>query len=123
MEQFDLWLMIALAPVAFVQNAVFTLVSRSRASADLVRHFKAALASNGIWLVTSLFVWRGFWPLFYDAEWWPFVVMGAIYVISTASGSVFMMAANLGRFEGRTGPLGWVHRVLVEKDSAQVGKR
>jgi hypothetical protein len=123
MEQFDLWLMIVLAPVAFVQNAVFTLVSRSRAAANLPRHFKAALASNGVWLVTSLFVWRGFWPLFYDAQWWPFVVMGCIYTLSTAAGSTCMMAANLGRFKGRPWGLAYIHRLLVETDSSQVGKR
>ena len=122
MEEFDLWMMIALAPIAFVQNAVFTLVSRSRASADLKRHAVAALGSNSIYLVTSLFVWRGFWPLFYDSAWWPFVVMAAIYTVSTAAGSVFMMAANLGRFEDVRG-LQWVHRILNEKGGSRVGSR
>lgn len=122
MESFDLWLMLALAPIAFIQNAAFTLVSRSRASADLWRHFKAALASNGIYLVTSLFVWRGFWPLFYDAAWRPFFVMAAIYTISTAAGSVAMMAASLGYFYDVPG-LHWAHRLFVEDGRSRVGSR
>jgi len=121
-ETFDLWLMLVLAPVAFIQNAVFTLVSRSRASADLKRHAVAALLSNGVWLVTSLFVWRGFWPLFYGSEWGPFFIMAVIYTVSTAAGSVFMMAANLGRFEHVRG-LGWIHRILNEKGGSRVGSR
>lgn len=117
----DLWLL-GIIPIAFIQNAIFTLVSRSRGSADLSRHFKAAIGSNGIYLVTSLFVWRAFWPLFYESDWQPFITLAVIYTLSTAAGSVFMMAAAIGRFENVRG-LKWVHALFAEKGKSRVGSR
>lgn len=120
--EFSIWYLFILAPIAFIQNAVFTLVSRSRASADIRRHAKAAVLSNGIYMITQVFVWGGFWSLFNGGSWQNMLAMAAVYTVSTASGSCFMMAANLGRFENVRG-LSWIHRHLVEKGKEQVGAR
>lgn len=116
MPEWILWL-VALIPVAFVQNAVFTLVSRSRNSGDPRYHFKAALASNSVWLVCQVFVWKGFWSFFSTGDIWPMVAMGVVYTLSTTAGSVWMMKANLGHYKS---PL---LNFLAEKGQKLVGSR
>jgi hypothetical protein len=46
-----MWLMWPL--VLLAQNFAFTFVSRARSSASLLRHAKASLMSNGIWIVSQ----------------------------------------------------------------------
>jgi hypothetical protein len=92
---FAMWLM-ALAGVAFIQNAVFTLVSRSRNGADFKYHRYCAWGSNGIWLLCQTFIWRGFWEVFNNESYGVGAVMALVYTFATAEGSVFMMKMNLG---------------------------
>jgi hypothetical protein len=40
--------------VLLAQNFAFTFVSRARSSASIVRHAKASLMSNGIWIVSQI---------------------------------------------------------------------
>lgn len=40
--------------VLLAQNFAFTFVSRARSSASLMRHAKASLMSNGIWIVSQI---------------------------------------------------------------------
>lgn len=118
-----LWLAL-LVPVAFTQNAVFTLVSRSRNSGDPARHRWAAYASNGVWLLCNGLVFRGFWSFFESGSWWAMVVMGVVYTLSTAEGSVRMMELNLGYYHNSTNPLlHFFDKLFNEKGRSQVGKR
>jgi hypothetical protein len=110
--------LIVLAIVSFIQNMVFTAVSRSRNSGDPRRHFYFAIASNGIWFVTS---WVILFPVLFktimEEQWHMQLIVMVIYVVSTSLGSVFMMKLNLGEY--RISWLNW----LVEKGKGQVGKR
>jgi hypothetical protein len=118
-----LWLVL-LAPTAFVQNAVFTLVSRSRNSGDPRRHRWAAYASNGIWLLCQVLVWRGFWEFYNNGDLWAMLLMGMVYTLSTAEGSVRMMEMNLGHYQDSRNPvLRFLDGVFNERGRSQVGKR
>jgi hypothetical protein len=94
-----LWLVV-LIPVAFIQNMVFTAVSRSRNSGDPHYHRWWAYASNGIWLVCQFFIWKHFWAAFSEADYLAMACMAVIYTISTAEGSVFMMREMLKQESG-----------------------
>ena len=94
-----IWL-VALIPVAFVQNMVFTAVSRSRNSGDPSYHRWWAYASNGIWLVCQFFIWKHFWAAFSEADYLAMALMAVIYTLSTAEGSVYMMRKMLAKETG-----------------------
>lgn len=78
------------AAVLFFQNISFTYVSRARNSGSLIRHIKAALFSNGIWIFSNMLMLG---PLFdyltgkhgIAAQ----AATGALYTVSTVSGGVF----------------------------------
>lgn len=95
-----MWLL-ALIPVAFLQNMVFTAVSRSRNSGDPSYHRRWAYLSNSIWLVCQFFIWKHFWAAFNGSEWIPMAIMVLFYTASTAEGSVFMMKKMLAKEEGK----------------------
>lgn len=83
-----------LAVCAFFQNMAFTWVSRSRNSGDPYYHRKAAYCSNGIWFVTHFLVLRQVWEVLEDdisSGWWKLLILGIVYAIATAEGSVLMM--------------------------------
>jgi hypothetical protein len=44
----------AWAAVLFFQNVSFTYVSRARSSGSIVRHLKASIFSNGIWIFSQM---------------------------------------------------------------------
>jgi len=89
-----LWIL-ALIPVAFIQNMVFTAVSRSRNSGDPQYHRWWAYGSNSVWLLCQVFIWKGFWGAFNDADYLTMVVMAFVYIVSTTEGSVVMMRRML----------------------------
>lgn len=89
-----LWIL-ALIPVAFVQNMVFTAVSRSRNSGDPEYHRWWAYGSNSVWLLCQVFIWKGFWGAFNDADYLSMGVMAFVYIVSTTEGSVYMMRRML----------------------------
>lgn len=107
--------LILLAIVGFFQNAIFTLVSRSRNSGDPQRHFFAAICSNGIWFITTFVL---IIPQILDevasGEWSQVALVGGVYAVATAAGSWAMMKVNLGH---------WYIPFLTEKDKARVGQR
>jgi hypothetical protein len=84
-----------LAAVAFAQNAVFTAVSRSRNSGDPAYHRRWAYASNGIWFVANVLIWRQVWRAIETGEWWYLAISFAVYVVATSEGSVMMMRRML----------------------------
>ena len=90
-----------LAVVAFIQNMMFTLTSRSRNSADPNYHRYCAWGSNGIWYLCFLFIWANIWTAAREGSWWYIGVIGIVYTIATAEGSVYMMKRLLKREKGK----------------------
>jgi hypothetical protein len=82
------WL--AWAVVLFFQNISFTYVSRARSSGSLVRHLKASIFSNGIWIFSNMLMLG---PMFeyltgkhgVSEQ----ILSGAVYTVSCVSGSLF----------------------------------
>lgn len=93
--------LILLAVVAFIQNAAFTWVSRSRNSGDPDYHRWAAYCSNGIWFLTNILIWRQVWQAIESGSWWLLVAAGVIYCIATSEGSVLMMKRLLKSEKGK----------------------
>lgn len=85
-----LWLM-ALGPVAFVQNMFFTLVSRSRNSKDTDYHRYCAWGSNGVWFVCQVMIVKNVWTAIHAGQWWYAILAGIVYSYFTTEGSVLMM--------------------------------
>ena len=97
-----MWLELAiLAVVAFVQNMAFTWVSRSRNSGDPAYHRWAALASNGVWFITTLLIWNQLWAALTTGDWWRIAATGLVYVVATTEGSVLMMKILLKSETGK----------------------
>jgi len=108
-----MWLII-LAMLAFVQNMAFTLVSRSRNSADPGYHRYCAWGSNGIWFLCQVCIVKSIWSAIEAGNYWYVLAAGIIYTLSTTEGSVFMMKRLLKTEKGarRVGARGdeWVGR-------------
>lgn len=85
-----IWLA-ALAPVAYVQNMFFTLVSRSRNSKDVSFHRKAAWGSNGVWFACQVMIVKNIWAAIGAGQWWYAILAGIVYAIFTTEGSCHMM--------------------------------
>jgi hypothetical protein len=95
-----LWLL-AIAPVAFVQNMTFTLVSRSRNSADPDYHRKCAWLSNGTWFICYVLIMKNIWDPIMAGQWLHVGLALAVYTRATAEGSVFMMKKLLKSEKGK----------------------
>ena len=94
-------LLIVLAVVSFCQNMVFTLVSRSRNSADPNYHRWCAYLSNSVWFVCQLIVIKQVWTSLTTGNW---LLLGGtfiVYSICTAEGSVTMMKILLKKEKGK----------------------
>lgn len=94
-----LWLL-ALIPVAFVQNMFFTLVSRSRNSADPNYHRKCAWGSNGVWFICQVLIVKNIWSAIHNGNWLYALLAGVIYALATTEGSVMMMKRLLKTEKG-----------------------
>lgn len=57
---FSVWFWLVWAVFLVWQNYAFTFVSRARNSGSLKRHMVAALQSNGVWFLQTLFVFSAF---------------------------------------------------------------
>jgi len=113
-----MWLII-LAVLAFIQNMAFTLVSRSRNSADPGYHRFCAWGSNGIWFLCQVCIVKSIWSAIEAGNYWYVLAAGIIYTLSTTEGSVFMMKRLLKTEKGkrRVGARGdeWVGKVTRAK--------
>ncbi|MHC4643960.1 MAG: hypothetical protein ACYTBJ_00560 [Planctomycetota bacterium] len=97
-EQF--WWLLAMAPVAFVQNMFFTLVSRSRNSADPDYHRYCAWGSNGVWFMCQVLIVKNVWAAIHNGNWWYAALAALIYTVATTEGSVLMMKRLLKTEKG-----------------------
>lgn len=95
-----LWLM-ALGPVAFVQNMFFTLVSRSRNSKDTDYHRYCAWGSNGVWFVCQVMIVKNVWTAIHAGQWWYAILAGIVYSYFTTEGSVLMMKKLIRSEKGK----------------------
>lgn len=96
------WLTIAaIAIVSFIQNMVFTAVSRSRNSGDPKYHRRCAYFSNGIWFVCQFFIWSRIWKAFDNGNLIELIPVAIVYVLATAEGSVVMMKILLKKETGK----------------------
>jgi len=93
--------LLLLSIFSFIQNMAFTAVSRSRNSGDPRYHRWCAYASNTVWFITHFLVLRHVWEVFDSGEWWKLIVVGVVYGISTAEGSVLMMKRLLKSETGK----------------------
>jgi len=93
---------ILLIVVSYIQNMVFTAVSRSRQSANLPMHFMWAIASNAIWFFCNFFL---LFPVIFDTmmegDLLSRMLVGGVYGVSTALGSVTMMKLMLKYVKGK----------------------
>lgn len=95
-----IWLL-ALAPVAFVQNMFFTLVSRSRNSQDPDYHRFCAWGSNGVWFVCQVMIVKNIWGAIHAGQWWYAIAAGVVYALATTEGSVLMMKRLIASEKGK----------------------
>lgn len=72
------------------QNYAFTFVSRARNSGSLKRHMIAALQSNGVWFVQTLFVFTAFKAIIEGRYGWGMALFAALYYTAfTMTGSIY----------------------------------
>ncbi len=85
------------------QNYAFTYVSRARNSGSLRAHVLAALQSNGVWFLQSLFVYSAFMKIL-QGEYgiWTAVVAAFYYTTFTMAGSLFAHWRALHKEKGAT---------------------
>lgn len=100
MELGNLVMLLLLAGVAFVQNMFFTLVSRSRNSADVSYHRFCAWGSNGVWFVCQVLIVKNIWEAIANNQWWYALTAGIVYALATTEGSCFMMRRLLRTEKG-----------------------
>lgn len=76
--------------VLLAQNFAFTFVSRARSSASLLRHAKASLMSNGIWIVSQGILLGPMLTYLTGQHGVPKMVFAElVYTTSTMSGSLY----------------------------------
>jgi short subunit fatty acids transporter len=97
----DLAILALLGSVAFIQNAAFTWVSRSRNSGDVQYHAWASICSNGIWFVTNFLIAGQVFKAIESGSYQFLIVAGLVYVLATTLGSVLMMARLLKTEKGK----------------------
>lgn len=96
-----LLMLLLLACVAFVQNMFFTLVSRSRNSADPNYHRYCAWGSNGVWFICQVLIVKNVWAAIHEGKWWYALAAGLVYAAATTEGSVLMMKRLLKSEKGK----------------------
>lgn len=83
------------------QNYAFTFVSRARNSASLKRHMMAALQSNGVWFVQTLFVFTAFKRIIEGEYGWGMALFAALYYTAfTMAGSIYAHYCALKKEQG-----------------------
>jgi hypothetical protein len=82
------WLLWAI--VLFFQNISFTYVSRARSSGSLVRHLKASIFSNSIWIFSNMLMLGPMFEYLTGKHGRGLqVVSGVVYTVACVGGSIF----------------------------------
>jgi hypothetical protein len=83
------------------QNYAFTFVSRARNSGSLRRHMVAALQSNGVWFIQTLFVFTAFKAIIEGRYGWRMALFAALYYTAfTMAGSIYAHHRALNKESG-----------------------
>jgi hypothetical protein len=98
---YEIFMLLAFAGLAFVQNMAFTWVSRSRNSGDANYHRYAAWCSNGIWLLTNGVIFSYLSRAIASGDFTWLLVAGVVYIVATTEGSVLMMKLLLKTETGK----------------------
>jgi len=85
-----------------LQNASFTLVSRARNSDSLFYHALASIPSNGVWFLSQFILIDNMVRIIRDSDWWFGVLVGAVYVVGTMTGSLGMHWIALHHIEKKS---------------------
>lgn len=94
-----LWLG-AIAVGGYLQNMAHTWSGRSKNGGDPRYHLWAALASNGVWILSWSLIWHQMWTIFKGFDLVGFVIFAVVYTLSTSMGSVHAMSILLKRESG-----------------------
>lgn len=85
------------------QNYAFTFVSRARNSGSLKRHLIAALQSNGVWFLQTIFVFTAFQNIMFGGYGWGLTIAAVIcYTFFTMLGSLYAHYRALKKESGMT---------------------
>src|SRR3990167_8487036 len=89
-DPYSIWFW-ALWPVALMwQNYAFTAVSRARNSGSLRRHMLAAIQSNGVWFLQTIFVFTAFQNILNGNYGWGLTTFAVFYyTFFTMLGSLY----------------------------------
>jgi hypothetical protein len=89
--------------VLLAQNFAFTFVSRARSSASLMRHAKASLMSNGIWIVSQIILLGPMIDYLTGKHGIGMQMLAeVVYTLSTMSGSLYAHFHALRTEKGKT---------------------
>jgi hypothetical protein len=102
-DPFSVWFWLIWAVFLVWQNYAFTYVSRARNSASLKSHVAAALQSNGVWFLQTLFVFGAFKSILegkFGIKWTAFAVL--YYTAFTMTGSIYAHYRRLKKESGKT---------------------
>ncbi len=78
------------AAILFFQNISFTYVSRARSSGSIVRHLKASVFSNGIWIFSQMIMLGPMFDYLTGKHGRiPQLEAATVYTVATVSGSLF----------------------------------
>jgi hypothetical protein len=82
------WLLWAV--ILFLQNISFTYVSRARSSGSILRHLKASIFSNGIWIFSQIIMLGVMFDNLTGKHGHPIQIEAAsVYTVACVSGSIF----------------------------------
>jgi len=89
--------------ILLAQNFAFTFVSRARSSASLMRHAKAALMSNGIWIVSQVILLGPMFDYLTGRQGLAMQMLAqVVYTVSTMSGSLYAHYHALHHEKGKS---------------------
>lgn len=85
------------------QNYAFTFVSRARNSGSLKQHMIAAVQSNGVWFLQTIFVFTAFQNIISGEYGWPLTIAAVLtYTFFTMLGSLYAHYRALKKETGMT---------------------
>jgi hypothetical protein len=91
------------AVLLLAQNFAFTFVSRARSSGSLLRHLKAAIMSNGIWIVSQVILLGPMFDKLTGKQGRPLQVLTeVVYTVATVTGSLVAHYWALRTERGKT---------------------
>ena len=100
------WFWVLWAVLLMLQNASFTLSSRSRNSGSLGYHAIASVLSNSLWFISQLVLVSTFMEIFKSADLVLGLIVGVFYVACTMTGSIGMHFISMKYIEHGTRRVG-----------------